>query len=69
MMGNPQEASGGHNGGLGGGGGGGSSGDRGGQKATFSGMTVLIGIVALVLDIVSVAVPQWGYYYPARLSD
>ena len=65
MMGNPHEASGGPSDRSGGGGGGG---DGRGQKATFSGMTVLVGVVAFILDVVSVAVPQWGNYYPAGIT-
>ena len=65
MMGNPHEASGGQH--MAGGSGGASNGGAG-QKATFSGMTVLIGIIALILDIISVAVPQWGDYYPRALQ-
>ncbi len=38
------------------------------QKATFSGMTALIGVVALVVDIIAVAVPHWGYYRPGSGS-
>jgi len=34
------------------------------QKATFSGMTAIVGVVALVVDIISVAVPHWGHYEP-----
>lgn len=34
------------------------------QKATFSGMTALIGVIALIIDIIAVAVPHWGYYSP-----
>lgn len=49
MMGNPQEAS--------------EPSDRP-QKATFSGATALIGVLALILSVVSVAVPHWGYYEP-----
>ena len=54
MMGNPSEASVPY-----GGGGGGNS-----HKATFSGMTALIGCVALLADVISLAVPHWGYYGP-----
>ena len=46
----------------------GGGGGSGGQKATFSGMTALIGVVALVADIVSVAAPHWGSYRPAGVS-
>lgn len=35
------------------------------QKATFSGMTMCIGIIALIVDIISVSAPHWGYYAPA----
>ena len=38
------------------------------QKATFSGLTALVGVVALVIDIISVAVPHWGRYGPAGVS-
>ena len=34
------------------------------SKATFSGMTAMIGVLALIADIISVAVPHWGYYSP-----
>ena len=37
-------------------------------KATFSGMTSLIGVVALIVSVVSVAVPYWGFYSPAGAS-
>merc|ERR1719210_1229540 len=33
-------------------------------KATFSGMTALTAVVALLLAIISAAVPHWGYYKP-----
>ena len=33
-------------------------------KATFSGMTALVAVVALLLAIISAAVPHWGYYKP-----
>ena len=67
MMGNPSEAAGmqnGVNGGYGPGGMGSQPRYREQQKATFSGMTALIGVIALVVDIVAVAVPHWGYYSP-----
>ena len=35
------------------------------QKATFSGITALVGILALITDVISVAVPHWGRYQPA----
>jgi len=66
MMGNPSEVNG-MNGGVGGYGPSGvtqAARYREQQKATFSGMTALIGVVALVVDIVAVAVPHWGYYSP-----
>lgn len=34
------------------------------QKATLSGLTAFIGVVALIADIISVAVPHWGKYSP-----
>ena len=37
-------------------------------KATFSGMTALGGILALIVSIISVAVPYWGFYAPAGAS-
>ncbi|XP_059079809.1 uncharacterized protein LOC131877968 isoform X2 [Tigriopus californicus] len=37
------------------------------QKATFSGMTMCIGIIALIVDIISVSAPHWGYYAPAGI--
>jgi hypothetical protein len=40
----------------------------GSTKATFSGMTALVGIFSLIISIVSVAVPYWGYYAPAGAS-
>ena len=63
MMGNPSEAGMGING-VNGGGGGAPMRYREQQKATFSGATALIGVIALVIDIVAVAVPHWGYYSP-----
>ncbi len=36
-----------------------------GNNATFSGMTAMIGVLALIADILSVAVPHWGYYSPS----
>ena len=64
MMGNPSEA--GMNGVNGGGGygPGGTPRYREQQKATFSGGTALVGVIALIVDIVAVAVPHWGYYSP-----
>ena len=40
------------------------SGGSGQTKATFSGMTALTAVVALLLAIISAAVPHWGYYSP-----
>ncbi len=37
-------------------------------KATFSGLTALIGIIALIVAIISVAVPHWGSYAPIGQS-
>jgi hypothetical protein len=55
MMGSPSEMM----EGIQGGGGGSSH-----TKATFSGMTALIGVLALIVSIISVAVPHWGSYSP-----
>lgn len=38
------------------------------QKATFSGLTTLIGVVALIIDIISIATPHWGAYRPVGAS-
>ncbi len=37
-------------------------------NATFSGTTALVGVVALIVSVVSVAVPYWGFYAPAGAS-
>ena len=34
------------------------------QKATLSGATALVGVVALIVNIIAVAVPNWGSYSP-----
>jgi hypothetical protein len=31
-------------------------------------MTALVGVVALIVSVVSVAVPYWGFYSPAGAS-
>ena len=33
-------------------------------KATFSGTTAFIGVIALIITIIAVAVPNWGNYAP-----
>ena len=55
MMGNPSEAA--NGGGMG-------VHSPNSHKATFSGMTALIGCVAFLADVISLAVPHWGYYGP-----
>ena len=37
-------------------------------KATFSGATAFLGVLSLIITIISVAVPHWGYYSPAGQS-
>ena len=37
-------------------------------KATFSGTTAFIGVLALIINIISVAVPHWGSYSPGGVS-
>ena len=37
-------------------------------KATFSGATAFIGVLALIVTIISVAVPHWGSYGPNGFS-
>ena len=59
MMGNPHEGNGHANGGVGQ-----DPSGRGRQNATFSGATALLAIIALILEIIVVAVPHWGYYQP-----
>ena len=38
------------------------------QKATFPGLTAMVGVIALIADIISVAVPHWGYYSPGGVG-
>lgn len=42
-----------------------NSGPSSHTKATFSGTTAFIGILALLITIISTAVPHWGSYQPA----
>ncbi len=48
MMGNPHEAGGAH--------------DHRPQRAVLPGVTALTGVIVTIVQIVSVAVPNWGYY-------
>ena len=37
-------------------------------KATFSGATAFLGVLSLIITIISVAVPHWGYFGPSGQS-
>ena len=37
-------------------------------KATFSGATAFLGVLSLIITIISLAVPHWGYFGPSGQS-